>query len=226
MIPSAAGPAAGPDAEPDAEPNAEPAAGPSSESSPGPQVTGLAPDFPIRTERLLLRPWRPDDLDTYHRLRSDPEVARFLYDRPLSRAEARAKLASLRTTISEPGEWVNVAVEVTSSGEVAGDVGLGWVRDVHRLADIGYTFLPDNRGNGYATEAATAMVDLAFAELGCHRVAGHLDARNTASAALLQRLGMRHEAHLIENEWVKGEWTDESIYAVLATEWSERRSAG
>jgi len=203
-----------------------PSAGRSTGPSPGPVVTGLTPDYRIPTERLLLRPWRPDDLDTYHRLRGDPEVARFLYDRPLDRDGARAKLASLRTTISEPGQWVNLAVEVADTGAVAGDVGLGWVSDVHRLADVGYTFLPGLRGNGYATEAATAMVDLAFTQLGCHRVAGHLDARNTASAALLERLGMRHEAHLVENEWVKGEWTDESIYAVLATEWAARRASG
>jgi RimJ/RimL family protein N-acetyltransferase len=207
-------------------PGVEPATGPNSDPTPGPQVTGLDPDYPIRTGRLLLRPWRIDDLDTYHRLWGDPEVVRFLYDRPLSRTEARAKLASLRTTVSEPGQWLNVAVEVTATGEVAGDVGLGLVSDVHRLADIGYTFLPGHRGNGYATEAAAAMIDLAVTVLGCHRVAGHLDARNTASAALLERLGMRHEAHLVENERVKGEWTDESIYAVLATEWAARRADG
>ena len=87
---------------------------------------------------------------------------------------------------------------------------------VHRAADIGYTFLPAHHGHGYATDA----------RLGAHRVTGRNDARNNArndaSAAVLERLGMRLEAHLIENEWVKGEWTDESIYAVLAVEWASR----
>ena len=54
-----------------------------------------------------------------------------------------------------------------------------------------------------------------------HRVFGQIDARNTASARVLERLGMRREAHLVENEWVKGEWTDEVIYAVLAAEWAQ-----
>jgi RimJ/RimL family protein N-acetyltransferase len=188
-------------------------------------MPGLAPEYPIRTERLLLRPWHLDDLATYQRLRGDPEVVRYLYDSPLDRDEARAKLASLRTTLTGPGQWVNVAVEVAATGEVAGDVGIGWTSDVHRLADVGYTFFARHRGRGYATEAAAAMVDLAFTGLHAHRVAGHLDARNAASAAVLHRLGMRHEAHLVENEWVKGEWTDESIYAILATEWTARRSA-
>jgi RimJ/RimL family protein N-acetyltransferase len=69
-------------------------------------------------------------------------------------------------------------------------------------------------------EAARAVVDLAFRELGVHRVFGQIDARNTASARVLERLGMRREAHLVENEWVKGEWTDEVIYGVLADEWA------
>jgi len=198
---------------------------PALEPAPGPVVTGLVPDFPIRTERLLLRPWRMDELDIYHRMRGDPEVVRFLYGHPLSREEARVKLASLRSTLTEPGQWTNLAVEVAETGEVAGEVGIGWESDVHCRADIGYTFLVAHRGRGYATEAATAMVDLAFSGLRVHRVVGRLDARNTASAAVLERLGMRHEAHLVENEWVKGEWTDESVYAVLATEWASRRGA-
>ena len=68
------------------------------------------------------------------------------------------------------------------------------------------------------------MLRLAFAELGLHRVVGRLDARNTASAAVLERLGMRREAHLVDNEWVKGEWCSELDYAVLAQEWSTSRS--
>ncbi len=179
----------------------------------------LRPTYPLRTDRLSLRPWRLEELDRYHSLRGDPDVARFLYDEALTRTEAAEKLAGLQTEITEAGRWINLAVEVTASGEVVGDVGLCWRSDEHRQAEIGYVFHPDSRGHGYATEAARAIVDLAFTALGAHRVAGHLDSRNRASAALLERLGMRREAHLVQNEWVKGEWTDEDIYAVLASEW-------
>jgi RimJ/RimL family protein N-acetyltransferase len=95
--------------------------------------------------------------------------------------------------------------------------------DDHRQAEIGYTFVPEHHGRGYATEAAGAMVDLAFTGLGAHRVTGRLDARNTSSARVLERLGMHREAHLVQNEWVKGEWCDEVVYAVLADAWAERR---
>ena len=197
--------------------------GPVREPAPGPVITGLSPDYPIRTDRLLLRPWRPDELDIFHRLRGDPAVARFLYDGPLSRDEADARLAAQRSAITETGQWMNLVVEVAATGEVAGDVGLCWLSAVDRQAEIGYTFSPAHHGRGYATEAATALVDLAFSGLGAHRVVGHLDARNTASAAVLERLGMRREAHFVENEWVKGEWTDDVVYAVLFTEWRARR---
>ena len=55
-----------------------------------------------------------------------------------------------------------------------------------------------------------------------HRIAGRLDGRNVASAGVLRSLGMRQEAHLVENEWVKGEWTDEIVFAMLRDEWLGR----
>ncbi len=67
------------------------------------------------------------------------------------------------------------------------------------------------------------MLRLGFDDLGLHRIIGRCDARNTASARLMERLGMRREAHFRENEWFKGEWGDELIYAMLDREWSERQ---
>jgi RimJ/RimL family protein N-acetyltransferase len=67
------------------------------------------------------------------------------------------------------------------------------------------------------------MLALAFDTYGLHRVVGRLEPRNVASAAVLERLGMRKEGQLIENEWVKGEWQSEAIYAVLAREWRAAR---
>jgi RimJ/RimL family protein N-acetyltransferase len=187
----------------------------------------LHPEYPIRTGRLALRPWRMDDLDRYHQLRGDPEIARYLYDEPMDRVEATDRLGGLVSEIAAPGAWMDLAVEVVSGGEgrtgtVAGNVGLCWTSDVHGQAEIGYALLSDCRGHGFATEAARAVVDLAFTGLDVHRVSGRIDARNGASAGVLERLGMRREAHLVENEFVKGEWVDEAVYAVLADEWRSR----
>ncbi len=83
-------------------------------------------------------------------------------------------------------------------------------------------FNPRFHGKGYASEAAAALLRVAFEELGFHRVIGRCDARNTASSALMQRLGMRQEAHFVRNEFIKGEWSDELVFALLAEEWSAR----
>jgi RimJ/RimL family protein N-acetyltransferase len=86
-------------------------------------------------------------------------------------------------------------------------------------------FHPEHHGNGYATEAGAAVLGLGFEAFGLHRIAGSCDARNVASARLMERLGMRLEATLRETEYVKGIWCDELVYALLADEWRDRRSA-
>ena len=63
------------------------------------------------------------------------------------------------------------------------------------------------------------MLRLGFEGLGLHRIIGRCDGRNAASARAMEKLGMRREAHLRENEIVKGEWTDEMVYAMLRSEW-------
>jgi RimJ/RimL family protein N-acetyltransferase len=187
---------------------------------------------PLTTERLVLRPFESGDLDALADLQSRPEVARYLYWEPRTRRQVKAalkrKLAC--TQIVREGDIVNLAVALKASdgrpatgGPMIGDVLLIYTSATHQQAELGYVFHPDWHGHGYATEAAASLVDLAFDQLGVHRVFAHLDARNERSARLLERLGLRREAHLVQNEWVKGEWTDDVVYAVLATEWANRR---
>jgi RimJ/RimL family protein N-acetyltransferase len=108
---------------------------------------------------------------------------------------------------------------------VIGVVSICYRSAEHRQAEIGYTFKRRAHGHGYATEAAERMVTWCFDELKVHRVVGRIEARNIASERVLQRLGMRKEAHLIQNEWVKGEWNDEVVYAITEPEWRARQSA-
>lgn len=112
-------------------------------------------------------------------------------------------------------------VAATECGELAKDLMHlpdGYKRE-HRGGEIGYVFHPDAGGRGYASEACSALLALAFDELGLHRVTARLDSRNDASARLAARLGMRQEAHLMRNEMFKGEWSDEVVFAMLAEEW-------
>ena len=179
------------------------------------------PLFPIETERLRLRPFEPGDLDGFVAMHAHPDVPRYLYWGVRTRAELESVLAGKieRARLEREGDAVDVAVFVRATGTFAGSVSLTWIDSEHRQGEIGFILDPAQHGNGYATEAARGLLRVAFEELGLHRIYGRLDARNTASARVLERLGMRREAHLVENEYVKGEWTDEVVYALLAREW-------
>jgi RimJ/RimL family protein N-acetyltransferase len=183
--------------------------------------------FPIETERLRLRPFEAGDIDDFVAIHTHPDVPRYLYWGIRTRRELEAVLAGKieRMALARRGDSVDVAVVVRASGAIAGSVSLTWIDNEHRQGEIGFILHPAHHGNGYATEAARALLRVGFEELGLHRIYGRLDGRNTASARVLERLGMRREAQLVENEYVKGEWTDEVIYALLAREWGELTAA-
>jgi RimJ/RimL family protein N-acetyltransferase len=179
----------------------------------------------LPTERLRLRPFRPDDLDRLAAIQSSPAVARFLYWEPRSREEAAMALDRYiaETRLEADGDAVTLAVERNDDALLLGTVTI-WLRSApHRQVEVGYVFHPDSGGQGYATEATRALVDFAFSGLRAHRVFARTDARNTPSAALLTRLGLRQEAHFREAEIFKGAWGDELVFAVLDREW--RRAA-
>jgi len=170
----------------------------------------------------VLRPYTMDDLDAVHDMHSRPEVTRYLLFDVRDRDEARTALEE-RVAAGRPGHaggrlLLALAV-VLPGGTLIGDVVLFQETPENRQGEIGYIFHPDHAGHGYATEAARAMLGLGFEAYGLHRIVGRLDARNTASARVLERLGMRREAHFVQNEMVKGEWTDELVYAMVEDEW-------
>jgi RimJ/RimL family protein N-acetyltransferase len=187
-----------------------------------PPLLPLRLTAPIRTERLVLRLYAPDDLDAHFDIQSRAEVARYLYWSPRDREQAAETLQQKinHRSIEADGDILSLAVVRAEGGPLIGDLMVRYASATHRQVEIGYIFHPDAHGQGFATEATRAIVDLAFRQLRAHRVYGQIDARNDASARVLERVGMRREAHLVQNEWVKGEWTDEAIYAVLAAEWA------
>jgi len=153
------------------------------------------PKYPIRTERLVLRPYSAADVDalySYHRL---PEVARYLETEPRSRAEVQA-VVTQRTSarvLTAEGQALCLVAELAGGGGIVGDC---------------------------------ALLRLGLEGLGLHRIVARCDARNTASARVMERIGMRREAHFVRNEFLKGEWTDELIYAILRSEWAARQPPG
>jgi RimJ/RimL family protein N-acetyltransferase len=96
---------------------------------------------------------------------------------------------------------------------------LSWTSERHRSGEVGYVINPAYAGNGFATEATHRTLHLAFDDLGLHRVVARVIADNAPSVRVAMRLGMRLEAHLVENEWFKGRWIDELDFALLDSEW-------
>lgn len=179
------------------------------------------PPYPMETDRLTIRPFAVDDLDALHGIQSKREVTTYLYWDPRSRDEVVEVLAS-RT--DRPFEEVYrkglaLAVVVRDTNTLIGDVSLTVLSREHAQGEIGFVLDPDQQGRGYGREAATVLLRLGFEDLELHRLIGRCDPRNVPSWRLLERLGMRREAHFRESKIFRGEWGDEYVYALLATEW-------
>jgi RimJ/RimL family protein N-acetyltransferase len=188
----------------------------------------LAPEYPVRSPRLSLRPLSAADTTALLAYRSRADVCRYVPFTPMDTAiiAERMGTAWARTSLNDEGQNLTLGVEVTDTGELVGDVVLMWHSREHRGGEIGYILNPESSGHGYATEAVRRLLGLAFDDLGLHRVIARVDARNEASARLARRLGMRQEAYLVRNEWFKGEWTDELDFALLEEEWVTSQQNG
>jgi RimJ/RimL family protein N-acetyltransferase len=179
-----------------------------------------APTLPLHTERLVLRAAVPDDLPAMLRYYSDPVVVRHLLHDVLDEALLAEKLEKFQNNLAptEVGDALSLVIE--REGEVIGDLMLRLTAgDPPSVAEIGWVCNPAHGGQGFVTEAARALIDLGFRHYGVHRIFAQLDARNTASARLCERLGMTKEAHLRQDYWSKGEWTDSLHYGLLRDEW-------
>jgi RimJ/RimL family protein N-acetyltransferase len=177
---------------------------------------------PLRTERLVLRTMTADDVDDIHAYQCREDVCRYLPFEPRTRDEVAEKVARYSTALAlrGDGDYWQLAIErAGDAGRVIGDVYFTITSTANATGEIGWTLHPDFCRQGYMTEAARAVLDIAFAGLGLHRVRAELDPRNDASVALCRRLGMREEAHFVEDLWFKGAWGDTGIYAILDREW-------
>ena len=181
----------------------------------------LAPIYPVTTARLRLRPLTAEDIEDVVAYRSREDVCRYIPSEPLDAAAVTQRLADrwAAHVITGEGDAVTLGVELATTERVIGDVMLRFVSEMHRSGEIGWTINPEYAGQGFATEAAHALMHLGFDDLGLRRVIARVDARNTRSLRLGDRLAMRREAYLIENEWFKGAWSDEIDFALLEREW-------
>ncbi|MBX7235025.1 MAG: GNAT family N-acetyltransferase [Caldilineales bacterium] len=175
----------------------------------------------LETPRLRLRPFQDADLEAFLAYRNDPAVARYQgWEMPYTRAMAEDFIAVMKTRTPDlPGKWLQLAVEAKATGVLIGDVAFYLLEGDLRQAEIGFTLATAYQRQGYATEAVRRLLAHLFEEKGLHRVRANCDDRNLASVRLMERLGMRREAHYIENFWDGEGWAGEYWYALLRREW-------
>jgi RimJ/RimL family protein N-acetyltransferase len=185
----------------------------------------------IETPRLLLRSFEELDIEPFAAYRSDPDVARYQsWDVPYTVAQAAAFVAAMKE--QQPGqgdEWYQIAVELKQKATLIGDAIIGdcafhLLAEDARQAEIGFTLAQPYQGHGYAAEAVHALLTYLFDTFDLHRVVAVCDADNLGSVRLLERIGMRREAHFVENVWFKGAWGSEYSYALLRREWGVERA--
>lgn len=171
----------------------------------------------LRTPRLVLRELEERDAAAAHAYESLEHVVRHQSHGVRTLDESLTYIrASMALAREVPRRIYDLAVVLADTGATIGRVGL---KVDEREGAIWYVLHPDCWGHGYAVEAARAMLELGFEELGLHRIVVDADPENVASRRVAEKLGMRLEAHFVENAWIKGRWTDSVIYALLEREW-------
>lgn len=169
----------------------------------------------MTTPRLTLRLHRESDLDRLVAIYSQPEVARYLLEEPWTVEFGKAQLERrlTRTGLDQPAGALSLVIE--HDGLLIGAVALWRTKQERRTVELGWTLDPEHGGNGFASEAVAAALQLAFEHHDAHRVVAQMDARNKASVRLATWVGMRQEAHFRGDFWSKNEWTDTLVFAML-----------
>lgn len=181
-------------------------------------------NFPLETAQLRLRPFERRDIDAVARYHLLPTVQRYLARPCRDAGEVAAALEIMRQQVAlqRPGDALCLAMVRKGDDRLIGHVALTWSDATASQAELRFAIDPAHSGQGYLTQALTAMLDLAIDAFRIHRVFVRCDGHSHHSAALMQKLGLRLEAHYREHALFRGEWDEELHFAILDREW--RRS--
>lgn len=177
-------------------------------------------ELSFSTERLILKGIRLSDAKSMFKYRSDPQIYEFQYWKPQTLQEVEEFISTKISKVPNiPGTWYQLGIYLKETYELIGDIGIHFIEPENLQVEIGYTLSMDCQGRGYAAEAVGSVINYLFNSLNKHRIIASVDPRNTKSIALLDRIGMRKEAHFRKSVWFNEEWADDIIYAILKEEW-------
>lgn len=177
----------------------------------------------LETPRLILREFELDDAQATNEYERDPEVVRYQSFGPRTLCESRAYIEqSIALAGDVPRRIYDLAVVLRDEQRLVGRCGLKVADIEQREGALWYILNPAYWGRGLIPEAARALLAFGFDQLGLHRIIIDCEPENTPSIRVAEKLGMRREAHFVENAWMKGRWTDSVIFALLDREWNAR----
>jgi ribosomal-protein-alanine N-acetyltransferase len=178
----------------------------------------------LTTERLILREFKENDWPDLLAYQADPLYLRYYeWTERTPIAVQEFVQMFLDQQREQPRTKFQLAVTLKPDHQLIGTCGIRTESaDVHE-GDIGYELSPQHWGQGYATEAARAIVEFGFTELRLHRIWSWCIADNVGSARVLEKLGMQLEGRLRDKEYFKGRWWDTLLFAILDHEWREQR---
>lgn len=177
----------------------------------------------ISTPKLVLRKPKVEDLDGYLAYRNDHND---LSSQMMDSIDEKNALKFLQTQSEIRDDaygWRMFSIEKTQEAGIIGEVGVFISQNEPRQGDLGWWLHSNFREQGYAIQAASALIDYCFADRELHRVTAHCLSTNMGSRKLMLRLGMRFESETIESRYANSRWHNEVGYAMLRREWETRQ---
>jgi len=179
----------------------------------------------IPSSNIYLQPLSPEDATDLHTYRNIPEISRYQSWRPQSLEEVQHFIQNNPKQFLDAAEgWIQLGIYQKASEKMLGDCGVHVIDSALQQVEFGITLAPSSQGQGFATEAIQALFKELFEQHNVHRIFASVDPRNRPSMMLMERLGMRQEAHFIQSLFFKGEWVDDVHFAMLRTEWVSKQA--
>lgn len=173
----------------------------------------------LDTDRLRLRPFHAADADALYAMQSSAQVLRYWDAPPWTERERAAQFIARCRQMAEDGVGVRLAVDRLEDGMFIGWISLTRWNPDYRSAALGYCLTEAAWGNGYATEAARAVLQWGYDTLDLNRVQAETDTRNAASAKVLEKTGFLREGRLRQDCIVNGEVSDSWVYGLVRSDW-------
>lgn len=174
----------------------------------------------IETKRLFIKAIQPINAKTVYKYRIDPRVNKYQNWESVS-YESILKFINdnLDTEFNSPDKWKQFGIYTKDKDFLVGDIGLHFLNPQNSIVEIGFTISHENQGFGFGSEAVKSIIYYLFRVLKKHRIFASVDPQNNKSISLLKRVGLNQEAYLKKSLFIKENWVDDVIFALLNEEY-------